>query len=76
MGVAGNGILQRTADEIAADSGLPWDELRGSSVVVTGSTGLIGSHLVRSLLAFNDHHDGDISLILLPFSQQRAKHLN
>ena len=75
MGVAGNGILQRTADEIAADSGLPWDELRGSSVVVTGSTGLIGSHLVRSLLAFNDHHDGDISLILLVRNVEKAQSL-
>ena len=75
MGVAGNDVLQKTADEIAADSELPWDEVHGSSVVVTGSTGLIGSHLVRSLLASNDHHDRDISLILPVRNVEKAQSL-
>ena len=75
MGVAGNDVLQKTADEIAADSELPWDEVHGSSVVVTGSTGLIGSHLVRSLLASNDHRGRDISLILPVRNVEKAQSL-
>ena len=37
--------------------------LKGSTVLVTGATGLIGSMLVRSLLAANEKYDLDIKVI-------------
>lgn len=36
-----------------AESGLPFDEFRGCSFLITGATGLIGSLLVRTLLYCN-----------------------
>lgn len=47
---------------------LPYDELRGRSVLVTGSTGLIGSLLVRSLLAI-----GDIKVVAFVRNEEKAR---
>lgn len=47
---------------------LPYDELRGRSVLVTGSTGLIGSLLVRSLLAI-----GDIKVLAFVRDEEKAR---
>lgn len=47
---------------------LPYDELRGRSVLVTGSTGLIGSLLVRSLLAI-----GDIKVLAFVRNEEKAR---
>ena len=49
------------AAKIAAEVDLPWAELDGKTVLVTGSTGLIGSQVVRTLLSRNDHVDAGIT---------------
>lgn len=50
---AGNDeILQEDLDYIA-NSEIPFDDLRGSSILVTGATGLIGVSIVRALLCAN-----------------------
>lgn len=38
----------------AASQTLPWEELSGSNILITGSTGLIGSCLVEVLMAYPD----------------------
>ena len=43
--------LRERARSIADDPALGWEALDGSSVLVTGATGLIGAQLVRTLLA-------------------------
>ncbi len=40
--------------EAIAASKLPWEKLSGSSILVTGATGLVGSLLVRALLFCNE----------------------
>ena len=48
----------RRADiyDAISDTGIPWHELSGSTVLVTGATGLLGSAIVRTLSAANDKH--------------------
>lgn len=41
---------QRTAHDIAANQAMPWGKIDGSTVVITGATGLIGSQVVRTLI--------------------------
>ena len=57
-------FLFNRASEIASREESYWDKLAGKCVMVTGSTGLIGSQLVRSLLSRNDLFSADISLVL------------
>lgn len=42
-------VLEDIAD-ICSDSGVPWDSLHESTLLVTGATGLIGSLLVKALV--------------------------
>lgn len=47
---------------------LPYEQLKGSTVLVTGATGLIGSLLVRSLLAI-----GDIEVLAFVRNEEKAR---
>ena len=51
-----------------ANYDLPYDRLKGKTVLVTGATGLIGVSLVRALLAI-----GDIKVIALVRNAEKAK---
>ena len=46
-------VLQEDLERIADDNSIDWTLLSGKSVLVTGSTGLIGGVLVRALAAAN-----------------------
>lgn len=52
-----------------ANYDLPYDRLKGKTVLVTGATGLIGVSLVRALLAIGD----DIKVIALVRNAEKAK---
>lgn len=52
------------ASQIAAQVNFPWNELDGKAILVTGSTGLIGSQVVRTLLSRNDHYNAGVKVIL------------
>lgn len=51
-----------------ANYNLPYDELKGHTVLVTGATGLIGTSLVRALLTI-----GDIKVLAFVRSIEKAK---
>lgn len=55
---------QRTARDIAANQAMPWGEIDGSTVVITGATGLIGSQIVRTLIERTNNYHGSIKLVL------------
>jgi nucleoside-diphosphate-sugar epimerase len=44
---------------------LPWDRLRGQTVLVTGAGGFLAAYIIRSLLHLNDHQAANIQLKLL-----------
>lgn len=66
---------QRRARRIAANQTVPWSEIDGSTVVVTGATGLIGSQLVRTLIERNNEIDGSVKLILPVRNASKAERL-
>lgn len=55
----------------AAD--LPWDKLRGSTVLVTGATGLIGMTTVHALIAADKEHDLGLHVLALVRSREKAE---
>lgn len=57
-------LLWRDFMEIAALP-LPWKELKGKSILVTGGTGFIGSYLIKCLCWLNRQMSLDISFQLL-----------
>lgn len=63
------------AEEFAkiAALNLPYDDLAGKAVAVTGATGLVGSYLLRALDAVNRAHDLHLRLIALCRKLERAK---
>lgn len=73
-------ILECTNDQIqqqdleqAAASSLPWQDLDGASVLVTGATGLVGSQLVKTLLAANRIHGIRCRVIAMVRSREKAE---
>lgn len=67
-----NSVLLEDFRRIAQER-LPWQELRGSTVLVTGATGLIGSLLVRSLLYLSDVHDLQLRVLALVRNPAKAQ---
>lgn len=67
-------ILQEDLDLIA-QTNLPWDRLKNHSIFITGATGLVGSQLVRALLAANRLNGCNIRILALVRSAEKAKHV-
>lgn len=68
----GNAVLQEDLENIAA-SALPWETMRGSTVLITGATGLVGSQLARALLAANRVHGCGLRILALIRSAEKAQ---
>ena len=66
---------QRRARCIAANRTVPWDDIDGSTVVVTGATGLIGSQLVRTLIERSSGQRGSFKLVLPVRNVKKAETL-
>ena len=54
--------------EYIANYDLPYENLKGRTVLVTGATGLIGVSLVRALLAI-----GDIKILAFVRNEEKAR---
>lgn len=68
-----NDKIQQEDLELAAASNLPWGDLDGASVLVTGATGLVGSQLVKTLLAANRIHGIRCQVIAMVRSREKAE---
>lgn len=66
------GIRRELVREAAACEFVPWGELDGKTIAVTGGTGLIGGFLVDVLLERAHSFGGDIAVVLLARDPQRA----
>ena len=65
--------VQQEDLELIASSNLEWEKLEGKSLLVTGATGLVGSLLVKSLLAINRIRNANIKIIALVRSEEKAQ---
>lgn len=52
---------------------IPWNELKGKNILVTGATGLIGYTLVNSLVYVNEKRNLDSKIFILVRSIEKAK---
>jgi len=64
-------IIEADLDYIS-QANLPWRELEGKNILVTGANGMIGSYLVEVLLYLNDHLFKD-KLTVLALARNREK---
>ncbi|MBO5245746.1 MAG: NAD(P)-dependent oxidoreductase [Eubacterium sp.] len=55
------------------EAGLPLDEFKGKSFLITGATGLIGSLLVQTLLYCNQEHAMDAKVYAMVRDTEKAK---
>lgn len=62
-------------EEIAyvADMNLPWEKLQGSSVMISGATGMIGSFLIDVLLHKNQKDNLNCKIFALGRNEEKAR---
>src|SRR5262245_66679892 len=72
MAVVTSPVIGHDLDEIL-DRDLPWDRLFGSTVFVTGASGMLPSYAVYSLLALNDRHGARITVHGLVRNEAKAR---
>ena len=68
-------ILYEDMEQIVSDSNIPWDEMKGSTTLVTGATGLIGSAIVRALSEANRRYGLGIRVLAFCRDIEKAKKL-
>ncbi|HEM3680170.1 TPA: NAD-dependent epimerase/dehydratase family protein [Streptococcus suis] len=71
MEAQNNPILQEDL-EIIAHSNIDFKKLENSTILITGATGLIGSHLVKTIACINRVHDLECTIILLVRNLDKA----
>ncbi len=67
-------VVDRDVDEIIGRD-LPWEKLRGTTVLVTGASGMLPSYAVYSLLALNDRLDAGMRVLALVRHEAKARRL-
>lgn len=74
MESANDTIMQQDIEEIVK-SNIPFEQLAGQTVFITGSTGLIGSQVVKALAACNRMKHTDIKVIAYARNEAKAKEI-
>ena len=64
-------VAADVAEIVARD--LAWDVLAGTTVLVTGAGGMLGSYTARTLLALNDRDDAGINVVGLVRDEAKAR---
>lgn len=65
-------VLMADLQQICFNENIPWEKLRNQTVLITGTTGLIGGTLVRSLLWANQQRHLHITVIALVRNIKKA----
>lgn len=74
MAVVTSPVIGHDVDEIL-DRDLPWDRLSGSTVLVTGASGMLPSYALYSLLGLNDRDGAGIIVHGLVRNEAKARRL-
>lgn len=74
VSVTGSRVVDRDLAEIIAQP-LPWEKLSGTTVLVSGASGMIPAYAVYTLLALNDANDAGITVIGLVRNLDKARRI-
>lgn len=66
-------IIDEDIRNVLSDSNIPWKELKGKTVLITGATGLIGSFLVKTINKLNKHLEEKVKVIAVSRDPIKAK---
>lgn len=66
-------LYQEDLQLISSFTSIPWNRLHGSSILLSGATGMIGSLLVDSILYKNEKEGLDCQVIALGRNESKAK---
>lgn len=66
-------IFREDLEQLTTCEFIPWDELNGKTIFVTGGTGLIGYSLISALLYYDQKYDADLKVIALVRNLGQAK---
>ncbi len=66
-------VLQKDLEQIAASKEIPWEELRGKRILITGATGLIGSIAARALICASVTRDLHLQVAALVRNPDKGK---
>ncbi len=67
-----NNIVKEDGLNIANCGSIDWNALNGKTIFITGSTGLIGMNLIRGIMTYNDNNAGNIKVLALVRSLEKA----
>lgn len=58
---------------VAQSDMIPWEQLRGKTLLLTGAAGFIGYYLTAALLIRNDLYQDDVTVIALVRNREKAE---
>jgi len=70
-----NCVFEEDIEQLSLNEFIPWCDMQGASVLITGATGLIGSALVRALRAADKMHDLNLRIIGIGRNSQMGEKL-
>ncbi len=73
MSIYGNPLYQEDLQLISSFASIPWNRLHGSSILLSGATGMIGSLLVDAILYKNEKEGLACQVIALGRNEAKAK---
>lgn len=68
-------VLEEDFEAVCQADFIDWEKLKGQTILVTGGTGLIGSTLIKSLLAANDRNGLKLKIFALVRNLEKAEYL-
>ena len=68
-------IIFDDMEQIVSDSGIPWDELRGSTALITGATGTVGSAIIRAFSSANKKYGLGVRILAYCRDSNKTKQL-
>lgn len=60
---------------IAASSAIDWEQLHNSHILITGATGLIGTTVIRGIMAYNEMGKGTVHVLAYVRNMEKANTL-
>ena len=70
-----NKVLQEDIAAVLADASIPWSDLDGKTVLISGATGLIGGGLTTALLAYGETVSAPPTVVALVRNTDKARQM-